>query len=387
MGSHFIPRGRCAASRLSAILCIAALVGAGCGPLPGVPASPSRVATSSASPSSTATALLHVQGAQLVDTMGHPIVLRGAMIPTAFAFIKQWQNGKDPAQILNAATFAAMASWHMNAVRLNISYWIYQLDPVLYMSRLDHAVSAAHASGLYVILDYHDDGQSGNPAPDGVMHAETLMFWMIIATHYRSDPMMLFDPMNEPQYTDWPTWLRGDASRVVGYQDAIAAIRGAGSQQVIVLEPGRACGCGNTGWGGVEPYLPNDPNVIYSNHDYAEVVSGNPQVWDAEWGPILGRAPLYYGEWAVLPHADHPVFCRGLTSGNADAITAAFLNYMQARGANWTAWDFEPYNLIQDYATYAPTTFAAGAPWACEDPSAAHAGMGQAVQRFLTAHS
>lgn len=329
--------------------------------------------------------MLQVRGTQIEDATGHVVLLRGAMIPTSFVYINSWKHGQDPTKALNTTTFTAMASWRMNTVRINISYWIYQVNPSLYMSQLDHAVAAAHAAGLYVVLDYHDDAQSGNPAPDGLMHAETVTFWQIIASHYKTDKMMLFDPMNEPQYTNWQTWLNGDGAGVFGYQQVIAAIRSVGAQQIIVLEPGHGCGtCSHASWVGVDQYVPADPNIIFSLHTYSQVVTGNPQTWDADWGPILGHYPIYYGEWAVLPHADHPVFCKGVNSSNADAITNAFLSYTQSRHANWTAWDFNPSNLIQSFTTDAPTTFDTGASWSCEDAAAAQAGMGQVVKQFLT---
>lgn len=375
---------------LASTVLFLALLLAGCASGSGVHSGGTPTATPTATPSGppvpTSNGYPQVRGARIVDGSGITLLLRGAMIPTAFAFINRWQKGQDPTQMLNAATFQAMASWHMNAVRINISYWIYQLAPALYMSRLDQAVAAAHAAGLYVILDYHDDIQSGNPSADGLMHAETITFWQIIAAHYKSDKMMFFDPINEPKYADWQTWLNGDGSAVIGYQQIIATIRGAGAPQIIVLEAGRGCNCGRSAWSGVAKYLPSDPNIIFSQHDYADVVSGNPQTWDAAWGPILGHYPIYYGEWAVLPHADHPVFCKGLTSDNAASITNTFLNYMLARNANWTAWDFNPTNLIQDATSYAPTTFQSGAPWSCEGASAAQAGMGQVVKQFLAAH-
>lgn len=331
--------------------------------------------------------MLQVRGAQIVDGSGHDVLLRGAMIPTSFAYINRWQKGQDPTQTLNTATFTAMAHWHMNAVRINISYWIYLLDPLLYLTRLDQAVTAAHAAGLYIVLDFHDDKQSGSPSADGMMHAETVTFWKMLAHHFRDDRMMLFDPINEPKYPDWQTWLNGNSAGVVGYQQIIAAIRGTGAQQIIILEPGDGCeSCTRSSWQGAENYLPADPNIMFSQHDYAEVVTGNPQTWDAAWGKILGRFPIYYGEWAVLPHPNHPVFCKGLTSANADAVTRSFLEYLQARHANWTAWDFNPSNLIESFTSYTPTTFQSGAPWACEDASAAQAGMGLTLKQFLADH-
>ena len=383
--------GAAAWTLLATLTLLLILLVAGCasasgnrGPLPA--AAPSAQPTTATNATSGADGMLHVQGARIVDGGGREIVLRGAMIPTSLAYFNRYAKGQDPTQILNAATFTAMANWQMNAVRINISYWIYQVNPTLYLSQLDRAVAAAHRAGLYVILDYHDDKQSGDQSADGVMHATTVTFWRIIASHYQSDPMMLFDPMNEPKYSDWQTWLKGDGAGVIGYQQIIAAIRGVGAKQIIVLEPGHGCACGYSTWQGVDHYLPSDPNIIFSQHDYAEVVSGNPRTWDAAWEPVLGRYPIYYGEWAVLPHANYPIFCQGLTSDNADTVTNTFLDYLQARHANWTAWDFNPSNLVQSFTGYEPTTFQAGAPWSCEDSSAAQAGMGLDIKQFLATH-
>jgi hypothetical protein len=126
--------------------------------------------------------------------------------------------------------------------------------------------------------------------------------------------------------------------------------------------------------------------MMFSSHIYGGIISGNPTSWDAEWGTILGRFPIIYGEWAVLPHSYQAAQCSGLTSANADAVTNAFLSYLDARHANWIAWDFRETNLIQDLTTFAPTTFQSGAPWTCGDAVAAQAGMGSDVKQFLVAH-
>src|SRR5690242_2159904 len=67
-----------------------------------------------------------VEGAQIVDTSGHPLILRGGQIQSPFNFISGWQAGKSPLTILNTTTFHVMAhDWKMNALRLPISNWIY----------------------------------------------------------------------------------------------------------------------------------------------------------------------------------------------------------------------------------------------------------------------
>lgn len=374
-----------ASALLVLIVLLAGCAGVSSVPLNVVPSTTPSQTPGNATPDTT-NGPLRVQGAQIVDDKGHPVVLRGAMIPTSLAYIKRWQQGQDPTTTLSPATFAAMASWHMNTVRINISYYIYQLDPTTYMSKLDQAVHDAHAAGLYVVLDYHDDKQSGDPNADGLMHQDALTFWTLIASHYANDHMMLFDPINEPKYTGWQTWLNGDGASVVGYQQVITAIRAAGAKQIIVLEPGHGCSCGHGGWSGVDSYLPKDPNVIFSLHVYSTVITGTPSSWDADWGPILGHHPAYYGEWAVLPYSDTPAQCKGLTAANASTVTTAFLNYLQARQINWTAWAFTPTHLIQDLKTYTPTTFSAGGNWSCEATSAQQAGMGSDVKQFLATH-
>ena len=129
--------------------------------------------------------------------------------------------------------------------------------------------------------------------------------------------------------------------------DAIAAIRSTGSQQIIVVEPGKAGGraASEKGWATFDLAMITDPNILYSRHIYHQIIAGNPTLWDRAWGPLLNTRPIYYGEWAVLPHPDKINHCTGLTSANADALTKAFLAYLDQKHANWTAWDFRPSHL------------------------------------------
>src|SRR5438045_1063642 len=60
-----------------------------------------------------ANCLLKTQGARLVDCNGKSIILRGAMMESAFAYIKPWQAGQNPLTTLNSNTFNAMSAWHM----------------------------------------------------------------------------------------------------------------------------------------------------------------------------------------------------------------------------------------------------------------------------------
>ena len=380
----------------------------------------------------------HVEGTQIVDGNGHSLLLQGAMIETSFGYINDWNKGKDPLVDASPAAFAAMSSWRMNYMRTLISAWMYHLTfpgtGETYLSKLDTAIQGANAAGQYVVLDFHSDSQSGlpgsadqsgQPYTSGVLYSETLQFWKDIATRYAANPMVMYDVINEPQYTDWNTWMHGvstcDRTKpgcIVGVQDAIDTIRSTGSRQIIVVEPGKAGGSQSNesgGWinlpaGGVT----SDANIVYSKHEYTNIIAGyvlgaskNPpdySLWDNTWAPgqILGVHPIFYGEWALLPHGQ-PAHCEGtlggtsfqLTSQNADAVERTWLTYMQTRGANFTAWTFKGYEnaqhtqgdpkIVVDNVNFAPSDFTSNGPWRCADNSAAalNSGMGVDLRDFM----
>jgi len=338
-----------------------------------------------------ATGRPYVQGTQIIDGAGHPLILKGAQIESPFNYIKGWQAGQNPSKVLNSSVFQAMAQqWKMNALRLPISNWIYALNPTAYLNRLDPIVQEANSAGLYVILDLHDDGQSGSPYGNNVdlPKTQSMTFWKAIAAHYVNDSMIMFDVFNEPKDTDWQTWLHGGGTvggaTIVGFQDMVDAIRSAGAKQIIIAEPGSAGGGSpsDAGWATIGSNTINDPNIVYSLHTYSGIME-SPQQQDAKWGPILNHHPIYYGEWALLTNGygavgyDH---CKNIPQNQADQIVNAFLNYMASRNASWTAWEFTPYHLIQDYSTFTPTTL--DMPWTCGDINS-RAGMGALVKQFL----
>lgn len=337
---------------------------------------------------------LHTSGTQIVDGAGHPVILRGSQIESGFNYIKQWRSGKKPTSVFTSAVFQAMAQkWKMNVLRVPISNWIYNLDPADYLGQLDQVVAGANAAGLYVILDLHDSAQSGSPYGKGqnVPKTESVAFWKVIAAHYKANPMVLFDPFNEPQTTSWQEWLHGGkqlagGATEVGFQDLVKAIRGAGAQQIMILEPGssgKAVGRLAAEEGGWSTFPLTDaiadPDVIYSLHVYSGIVD-SAAMQDAKWGPVLGKIPIMYGEWGLEINTSHPAQCRGVAHDQADQVVSTFLNYMDARGASWVAWDFSAYHLIQDTTTFTPTTL--DIPWTCGDIHS-HAGMGTIVMQHL----
>ncbi len=330
-----------------------------------------------------------VEGAQIIGPSGHPLILRGSQIQSPFNFIDGWQAGKSPLTILNNTTFHVMAhDWKMNALRLPISNWIYDKDPVKYMNDLDQVIREANAAGLYVVIDLHDNVKSGSPygINGDIPKLEDAAFWKIIATHFKDDPMVMFDVLNEPKTKGWQSWLHGggtiNGTPILGFQDLVDAIRSVGAKQIIVVEPGSSGGdtAESGGWSSIGNNLINDPNIVYSLHVYRDV-SLPPDQENAKWGPILNHYPIYYGEWAFLPNSLVPIQCKGVAHDQADQVVTNFLHYMEAQKASWTAWSFTSPYLVQNTTSFTPTSL--DVPWTCGDSSVV-AGMGIIVKRYLT---
>ena len=325
-----------------------------------------------------------ISGTQLIDSSGHPFLLHGAQIASPFIYTSSWQKKQSTnvTNVLNPTVFQQMSAiWHMNALRLPISNWIYNSDPTHYLNLLDQVVQQANQAGLYVILDLHDDVDSGSPYGSGARlpKTESVTFWQTIAAHFLSNPMVMFDVYNEPQYTNSNTWLNGggtltnpttgQTTQIVGMQALVNAVRSTAAQQIIVIAGIEVAGSLRI----------NDPNIIYTLHAYHDVAAGNPKTWDSEWGAFKGNYPLYYGEWALVTSTLYPYQCQGATPANANQKAIDFMNYMDSNKINWTAWQFNSPYLIQDHTAFAPTNLDdPNNPWTCStQPSTA--GMGTLV--------
>ena len=276
--------------------------------------------TPSSTPLVNVPGLLHVQGNQIIDASGHPLTLRGAHITSSFNYILAWNHGANPYGALNPSVFAAVRSWGMNIVRIPISFWIYQLSPASYMAKLDSVIQQANAAQLYVVIDNHDDDQSGSPYGSiaEMPKPETITYWKIFASHYKYNSKIMFDIFNEPKQTSWTSWLHGGGfvtgstsktAPIIGMQDVVNAIRSVGAPQIVIAESSTIL----NGFEGVGNNLISDSNVMYSMHEYFDYAKDNHRRtssgWDQTFGNLAATHPIFIGEWAFLPNANYPVFC------------------------------------------------------------------------------
>lgn len=190
-----------------------------------------------------------VQGNQLVDGSGHPLRLVGVnRSGTEYACVQGWGIFDGPS---DAQSVAAIAAWHVNAVRvpLNEDCWlgINGVAPAFggdaYRTAVENYVHELNQAGMVAIVDLHwgaPDGQlatSQEMMPD--QHATD--FWQSVATTFESDHGVVFDLFDEPYGVSWPCWLDGCLTpagyQAVGMQSLVDTVRATGAIQPIMVEP------------------------------------------------------------------------------------------------------------------------------------------------------
>jgi endoglucanase len=133
------------------------------------------------------------------------------------------------------------------------------------LSHIDEVICAANGRGLYVAIDPHNYMRYFGQVIGVDLPVEVFAdLWARLAEHYKNNPRVIFDLMNEPNTI--PTEAMKEMS-----QAAITAIRSAGARNLILVEGNHWSGARhwlNTG-GDVLAQL-SDPvgNLMLSPHQY-----------------------------------------------------------------------------------------------------------------------
>jgi len=356
------------------------------------PPAPSVTPTTEAPPTTTAPATdpssglsVHVDGNELVNGSGQKMRLLGVDVTgTESACIQDLglSVGASNTPAEDAASATAIASWHMNAVRipLNEDCWLdingapAAYSGASYQTAIANWVAALNADGIITILDlqwaapgsYQSNEQWPMADED---HAPA--FWTSVAAAFKSDPAVIFDLFNEPYIgqsssvtsptsgtasTPWGCWLEGcDVTggksdityQTAGMQQLVTTVRATGATQPIMLggleyatDP---CGY-NYNWGDHVACpelsnLPVDPlhQLIISFHTYT--TSNDTSV--ASWNYNL----------AQLNAANIPMVTGEL--GEDDCSTSYMNTYMTWADSNdesYLAWSWTPYSGPQPEA-------------------------------------
>lgn len=230
-----------------------------------------------------------------------------------------------------------------------------KLDPV-FAARVDEAVDALLAKGVYVILDMHHYTQlSGDPvhwqeAPvdPAVLEPRLVNLWRQLALRYKDrSPKLLFELLNEPHGR-----LNGEAWNTLAAQ-ALAAVRASNPSRTVLIGPGEWNAIGEL----AKLRLPPDRNLIVSIHNYDPFpfthqgadflakpfptgatccdAAQRKAVADAldtavKWSRDKGY-PLHLGEFGTYQAADMK---------SRESYARMVRDEAERRGIGWTYWEF-----------------------------------------------
>jgi endoglucanase len=258
---------------------------------------------------------LSTSGNQIVNDNDEPVILRG--VNTADV---GWYGYED---WVPKAIYQAVTVWKVNVIRTRIYEERYLADPDGYLDQLEkEVVKPARELGAYVIL--HPFLQDRVPLPT----RQTPAMWQAVATRYKNDPTVLYDPLDEPHD------VTEDRVRQA-YRQLIETIRSVNPRSLIFVT--------GESWGReINTYALNPLaylNIVYRSNPYNEA-GDFPKLF----GDIVGKYPVFFGEFG----AD------GYPPMSREAVKA-LLTYADAHKIGWTAWTFHSIGcpcLLTDFQTF-----------------------------------
>lgn len=309
-----------------------------------------------------ATVVVAVKGNHLVNAHGTVTRLLGVdRSGTEYACEQAWGIFDGPS---SAASIAAIASWHVNAVRLplNEGCWLdlytTQNDPAAagrnprpyegraYRSAIAAYVRALHAHGMAVIISLHAlDAPDGMNVPPMADAAHSPAFWASVATFFKGDRGVLFDLYNEPNSIGWSCWEHGcqvttsaGPYEATGMQALVNAVRKTGANQPILLG-GLSYASDERSW---LAHKPTDPrkSLVVSFHTYNSTNCDVLACWNAQVAPLAKVVPVVTGEVGEYD-------C-------ATAYTNSYMSFADRAGISYLGWAWDAISP---------------GGWACSSPS------------------
>ncbi len=316
-----------------------------------------------------------VSGNRLVDQAGETIRLLGVdRSGSEYECIGGGSIFDGPS---DSESVAAIAAWHVNAVRLplNEDCWLgingvgESVSGVAYQAAIEQYVSTLESYGILVILDLHWAAPGGHLAASqwpmaDAEHAPS--FWSSVAASFRGNHGVIFDLFNEPYISSWSCWLEGcsetyeDAGTTVAYQTAgmqslVDAVRSTGATQPIMLG-GLDWSSEESGWLAYEPSDP-DHQLAVSFHTYDFSGCNTEACWNSTIAPLAEQVPVITGEMGE--------------SGCRATYIDKYMRWADAHGVSYLGWTWDSTGPPSDWScsegpalirTYAgkPTTFGAG---------------------------
>jgi aryl-phospho-beta-D-glucosidase BglC (GH1 family) len=206
---------------------------------------------------------------------------------------------------------------------------------------MDRLITWCRRQKLYVILDMHcaPGGQTGDNIDDGYGYPYlfdqdssqelTIQIWRDIASHYRSEPMILgYDLLNEPIAHYFDTAHFNPKLEPL-YRRIVHAIREVDTNHLVIL--------GGSQWdsnfGIFGP--PFDHKAVYTFHKY----------WTATTQEVIQSYLDFRSRYQV------PIYC-GETGENKDEWIKSFSDLLNQNHIGWTFWPYKKINNQSGLVTF-----------------------------------
>jgi hypothetical protein len=303
---------------------------------------------------------LHVSGNHLVDGSGRTIELRGVnRSGSEYACIQGWGIFDGPA---DAASVEAIASWHVNFVRvpLNEDCWLgiggatARYAGVAYRRAIVEYVQLLHRYGMFVELSLIWGAPGAHkatyqPASPDEDHSPAM--WASMARTFAGDPDVILAPWGET-VVDARCFLRGGMCgatfgrkntpyRTAGMQQAVAVMRAAGYRGPIAI-PGIDYANDLSQWLSHEPHDPLH-QLVAEAHVYGNNTCSSTTCLDRTMAPVSRRVPLIFAETGET-YDD---------SSCGSANIARLIGWADANAAGYAAWTWDTWgtcgSLIKGY--------------------------------------
>jgi len=274
---------------------------------------------------------LSVQGNQIVDETGNPVVLRGVNIENREWVWSSTQSIDFERGAIPVATGFPDSGWGANVVLLAVASGPINRNEVAYLEALDELVALAKSNFAYTLLVYRyaEPNAVQSNMPDQA--AEDAM--AALALRYTDESAVLYGLQVEPHDVAWSD-LKPRFTTMI---DAIQA----NNPNALIAVPG-------TGWSRYIDHALTDPilrdNLVYKTHPYD---TWNTIETNYQLAEVAAQYPVLIGEFG-------PGAFMSLDDVNS------LLNFAEVTGISWVGWLFHDVGcpcMLTDSTTFATTEY------------------------------
>ncbi len=272
---------------------------------------------------------LHISGSSILNGSNQQMQMHGVNF-SGFEYSCLTGDLNDGPIPPNIAEINGMKSWNVNSVRipLNEDCWLglhgiaATVSGANYQNAVAAFVNLLTTNNISVILNLHFNGDGNTKAVEQEPMADRAHsndLWASIASKFKSNSAVMFEPYNEPHLNDvtvtggtaWGCWKSGgcavkgnnagDGNFVVaGMQEMLNAIRGTGANNIVVIT-GEDWGADLSSWVANKPT--DSINELAAGwHTYGDGLScGSSACWNTTLASVITNAPILTTEIGQLP--------------------------------------------------------------------------------------